>query len=123
MPLVGIESQLNEPLIINSPDFEPDDERQSLLLTGPAWNEEKDVITETGINQKIYEHIFPLYDKIVNYLTNKHYGKMYFLANGLDRSKSHEHFMLTTKGNHLFNTTLTLQRIFFRLKSSPILLF
>lgn len=90
MPLVGIESQLNEPLIINSPDFEPDDERQSLLLTGPAWNEEKDVITETGINQKIYEHIFPLYDKIVNYLTNKHYGKMYFLANGLDRSKSHE---------------------------------
>ena len=90
MPLVGIETQLNEPLIINSPDFEPDDERQSLLLSGIAWDKEKDVITETGINQKIYEHIFPLYDKLVNFLTNKHYGKMYFLANGLDRTKSHE---------------------------------
>ena len=90
MPLVGIETQLNEPLIINSPDFEPDQERQSLLLSGLTWNEEKDVITETGINQRIYEHIFPLYDKLVNFLTNKHYGKMYFLANGLDRTKSHE---------------------------------
>lgn len=40
-----------------------------------------------------------------------------------DRENNHAHFMLTTKGNHLFNTTLTLQRIFFRLKSSPILLF
>ena len=63
MPLVGIETQLNEPLIINSPDFEPDQERQSLLLSGITWNEEKDVITETGINQKIYEHIFPLSSK------------------------------------------------------------
>ena len=90
MPLVGIETQLNEPLIINSPDFEPDQERQSLLLSGVTWNEEKDVITETGINQKIYEQIFPLYDKIVNYLSNEHYGNLYFLANGLDRTKSHE---------------------------------
>lgn len=90
MPLVGIETQLNEPLIINSPDFEPDQERQSLLLSGLIWNEEKDVITETGINQKIYDHIFPLYDKIVNYLSNKHYGNLYFLANGLDRTKTHE---------------------------------
>ena len=90
MPLIGIEKQLSEPLIINSPDFEPDQERQSLLLSGLTWNEEKDVITETGINQKIYEQIFPLYDKIVNYLSNKHYGKLYFLANGLNRIKSHE---------------------------------
>lgn len=90
MPLVGIETQLNEPLIINSPDFEPDQERQSLLLSGLTWNEEKDVITETGINQKIYEHIVPLYDKLVNFIANKQYGKLYFLANGLDRIKSHE---------------------------------
>lgn len=90
MPLVGIETQLNEPLIVNSPDFEPDQERQSLLLAGITWNEEKDVITETGINQSIYEHILPMYEKIVNYLTNKHYGKLYYLANGLDRTKSHE---------------------------------
>lgn len=90
MPLVGIERQLNEPLIINSPDFEPDQERQSLLLSGLTKNEEKNVITETGINQKIYEQVFPLYHKIVNFLANNHYGKMYFLAIGLDKAKAHE---------------------------------
>ena len=90
LPLVGIESQLNEPLIVNSPDFEPDQERQSLLLSGITWNEEKDVITENGINRSIYEHIFPLYKKIVNYLTTNKYGKLFYLANGLDRTKTHE---------------------------------
>lgn len=90
MPLVGIETQLNEPLIINSPDFEPDQERQSLLLAGLTWNEEKDVITETGINQAIYTHIFPMYEKIVSFLAEKHYGKLYYLANGLERTKTHE---------------------------------
>ena len=90
MPLVGIERQLNEPLIINSPDFEPDQERQSLLLSGLTRNEEKNVITETGINQKIYERVFPLYHKIVNFVAKNHYGKLYYLANGLDRPKTHE---------------------------------
>lgn len=89
-PLVGIESQLNEPLIVNSPEFEPDHERQSLMLSGMTWNEEKDVITENGINRSIYEHIFPLYQKIVSYLASNQYGKLYYLANGLDRTKKHD---------------------------------
>ena len=29
--MVGIEDQLSEPIIVNSPDFEPDSERQSLM--------------------------------------------------------------------------------------------
>ena len=90
MPLVGIETQLNEPLIINSPDFEPDQERQSLLLSGIIWNEEKNVITENGINRAIYEHVFPLYTKLVKYLTDNQFGKLYYLANGLNRIKKHE---------------------------------
>ena len=90
MPLVGIETQLNEPLIINSPDFEPDQERQSLLLSGITWNEEKDVITENGINRAIYEQVFPLYTKLVKYLTDNQFGRLYYLANGLDRTKKHE---------------------------------
>lgn len=90
MPLVGIETQLNEPLIINSPDFEPDQERQSLLLSGITWNEEKDVITENGINRSIYKHIFPLYSKLVKYLADNQFGKLYYLANGLNRTKKHE---------------------------------
>ena len=90
MPLVGIETQLNEPLIINSPDFEPDQERQSLLLSGITWNEEKDVITENGINRAIYEQVFPLYTKLIKYLTDNQFGRLYYLANGLDRTKKHE---------------------------------
>ncbi|MBQ6068038.1 MAG: hypothetical protein IJK84_00905 [Bacteroidales bacterium] len=90
MPLVGIEAQLNEPLIINSPDFEPDPERQSLYLSGITWNEEKDVITENGINRAIYEQVFPLYTKLVKYLTDNQFGRLYYLANGLDRTKKHE---------------------------------
>lgn len=90
MPLVGIEAQLNDPLIINSPDFEPDQERQSLLLSGITWNEEKDVTTENGINRAIYEQVFPLYAKLVKYLTDNHFGRLYYLANGLDRTKKHE---------------------------------
>lgn len=89
-PLVGIESQVCEPVIINSPDFEPDTERQSLLLSGQVWNEEKNVITETGINHLIYEQIFPLYERLVAYLSEAKYGSMYNLASGLLRAKAHE---------------------------------
>ncbi len=90
LPLVGIEKQLNEPLIVNSPDFEPDSERQSLLLSGQTWNEEKNTVTEAGINQLIYKQIFPLYETLVSYLTVNNYGKLYLLASGLNKIKQHE---------------------------------
>lgn len=90
LPLVGIEDQLSEPIIVNSPDFEPDSERQSLMLSGQFWNEEKNVITETGINQKIYEQVFPLYEKLVTFLSEQKYGRLYYLAYGLDKAKSHK---------------------------------
>lgn len=90
LPMVGIEDQLSEPIIVNSPDFEPDSERQSLMLSGQIWNEEKNVITETGINQKIYEQVFPLYEKLVAFLSEQKYGKLYYLASGLDKAKSHK---------------------------------
>lgn len=90
LPLVGIENQFEEPIIINSPDFEPDSERQSLLLIGQSWNEENGNITETGINQIIYSNIFPLYSKLVSYLSENQYGKLYFLANGLKKAKDHD---------------------------------
>ena len=71
LPLVGIEDQLSEPIIVNSPDFEPDSERQSLMLSGQFWNEEKNVITETGINQKIYEQVFPFMKNLLPFFLNK----------------------------------------------------
>jgi hypothetical protein len=90
LPLVGIESQLNEPVLVNSPDFEPDRERQSLLLNGVDWNEEKKVITEVGINRLIYTLVFPLYERIVSYLSCNNYSKLYYLASGLKMPKKHD---------------------------------
>lgn len=90
LPLVGVENQLNEPLILNSPDFEPDSERQSLVLVGQDWNEEGNTITETGINQLIYKEVFPLYEKLVEYLTVNKFGNLYYLANGLKSVKKHD---------------------------------
>ncbi|KAB3847499.1 hypothetical protein GAS37_03520 [Phocaeicola vulgatus] len=89
-PLVGIETQLEEPIILNSPDFEPDDERQSLLLSGQNWDEEHNNISEVGINQIIYSKVYSLYDNLVSYLSSNSYGKLYLLANGLKKAKEHD---------------------------------
>lgn len=90
LPLVGIETQLEEPIILNSPDFEPDEERQSLLLSGQNWDEEHNNISEVGINQIIYSKVYSLYDYLVSYLSSNSYGKLYLLANGLKKAKEHD---------------------------------
>lgn len=90
LPLVGIESQLDEPLILNSPDFEPDEERQSLLMSGQNWDDEHNNISEVGINQTIYSKIYSLYENLVSYLSENHFGKLYLLANGLKKPKEHK---------------------------------
>lgn len=89
-PLVGIETQLEEPIILNSPDFEPDEERQSLLLSGQNWDEEHNNISEVGINQIIYSKVYSLFDNLVSYLSSNGYGKLYLLANGLKKAKEHD---------------------------------
>lgn len=90
LPLVGVETQLEEPIILNSPDFEPDEERQSLLLSGQNWDEEHNNISEVGINQTIYSKVYDLYDNLVSYLSSNGYGKLYLLANGLKKAKDHD---------------------------------
>lgn len=91
LPLVGVENQLDEPIIVNSPDFEPDSERQSLILNGQDWNDETNTITEAGINKElIYKNIFPLYEKLVKYVSENKYGNLYELANGLKKAKEHD---------------------------------
>lgn len=90
LPLVGIETQLEEPIILNSPDFEPDEERQSLLLSGQNWDEEHNNISEVGINQIIYSKVYSLYDNLVSYLSSNSYGKLNLLANGLKKAKEHD---------------------------------
>jgi hypothetical protein len=115
LPLVGTEAQLTEPLYINCPDFEPDEERQRLLLSGNETieiipNEEDDdqtrrvVTSETGINRLIYKKVVELYDILVKYLSEAKYGKLYNLAIGLKGNKQYQDLDLDW-----FNTNITKQ--------------
>ncbi len=55
------------------------------MLSGVDYNEENNVITETGINRLIYSKVFPLFEKIVSFLSSNNYGKLYYLAYGLGK--------------------------------------
>lgn len=101
LPLVGTEEQLTEPLYINCPDFEPDEERQRLLLSGNETieiipNEDEDdqirrtVTSETGVNRLIYKKVIELYDALVKYLSENQYGNLYNLAIGLKGNKQYQ---------------------------------
>jgi len=90
LPLVGIESQLNEPIYVNCPDFEPDSERQSLLLNGQTRNEESGLITEVGINHMIYNDILSLFDQMLKYAVDNNLSEVYRLAEGLKSPKTHD---------------------------------
>lgn len=83
LPLVGVEDQLDSPIIINSPDFEPHEERNRLLLDGINWNEECNTINEIGINQMIFKKSMPLYESLVKYVIAESYTNLHLLARGL----------------------------------------
>lgn len=89
-PLVGIEGQIQMPIFVNSPDFEPDSERQSLILNGNSSDEEKKVITEVGINKKIFNKLPGMFKLIVEYLSENSFNSFFNLCNGLKSSKDHE---------------------------------
>lgn len=89
-PLVGIENQIQMPMFINSPDFEPDSERQSLILNGAYMDDEKKLITETGINQKILSLVPDMFDRIVAYLSSSSFDGAFNLCNGLKSVKEHK---------------------------------
>lgn len=93
LPLVGSEKHIM-PIHLNSPDFEPDSERQSLLLDGFVdWEEHKDlgtIITVRGINRIILKESVQLFDSLVSYISNNGYHKLYLLAKGLKRTPDFE---------------------------------
>lgn len=84
LPLVGSEKHIM-PIYLNSPDFEPDSERESLILIGEDILADKDVISEGGINRLILKESIALYDSIVSYLSSNCYHKLYLLAKGLKK--------------------------------------
>lgn len=85
LPLVGSEKHLM-PIYINSPDFEPDSERESLILIGDDILADKDVISDGGINRLILKESIQLYDSLVKYLSEKKYVDLFLLAKGVKRT-------------------------------------
>eukprot|EP00833_Pecoramyces_ruminatium_P016728 jgi/Orpsp1_1/1190760/evm.model.d7180000081067.1 len=83
LPLVGSEKH-EFPFIINSPDFEPDSERQSILLNGNKINEKTNKISNPGINKMILEKSQSMYEILLNYICQNYDIKdRYLLARGL----------------------------------------
>ena len=84
LPLVGSEKHIM-PIYLNSPDFEPDSERESLILIGDDILADKNVISEGGINRLILKESVALYDSLVSYLSDNGYHKLFLLAKGLKK--------------------------------------
>ena len=85
-PVIGIERQLSEPIIINSPDFELTTERNTLYLAGAEKND-NGMPSNVAVNKEIYEKIPCMYKEIISYLSREGYGRLYFLADGLNGVK------------------------------------
>ena len=81
-PLIGSES-FELPFLINSPDFEPDSERQTILLDGNDINEETGKISDPGINKMILKKIQGTYKTLIDFICNNNIKSRYLLARGL----------------------------------------
>jgi hypothetical protein len=81
LPLIGSEKHLM-PILINSPDFEPDSERKGLILDSNDFCEETGIISESGINKKILQETIPLFENLVSFLC-KDYNNLFLLTKGL----------------------------------------
>jgi len=82
LPLVGSEAH-ELPFIINSPDFEPDSERQSIFLDGEEIDEKTGIISDVGINKMILKESQEMYKNILFSICSINIGKRYMLARGL----------------------------------------
>ncbi|ORX55846.1 hypothetical protein BCR36DRAFT_581012 [Piromyces finnis] len=82
LPLVGSESHIL-PCIINSPDFEPDAERQALLLDGSETDDKTGKISDPGVNKMILERVQDMYEKLLKYICDSGIKNRYLLARGL----------------------------------------
>jgi hypothetical protein len=83
LPLVGSEKH-QFPFFINSPDFEPDSERTSLLLEGKEINENTGKISEPGINKLILLRIIKIYKEFLDYICKINIRNRYFLIIGIN---------------------------------------
>eukprot|EP00833_Pecoramyces_ruminatium_P018239 jgi/Orpsp1_1/1192271/evm.model.d7180000091887.1 len=82
LPLVGSEHH-EFPFIINSPDFEPDSERQAILLDGNEIDEKDGKISDPGINKMILIRAQEMYKVLLDCITNMDIKKRYLLTRGI----------------------------------------
>eukprot|EP00833_Pecoramyces_ruminatium_P003175 jgi/Orpsp1_1/1177207/evm.model.c7180000060572.1 len=83
---LDIGSEAHElPFIINSPDFEPDSERQSIFLDGNDEDKKTGKISDPGINRMILTKSQGIYRNLLNFVcdNNNKVGKRYMVARGL----------------------------------------
>ena len=88
-PLVGTED-FHFPVVVNSPDFEPVTERDRLLLAGNEFDEEKQEITNQGINKLILSNALTLYSEILSYLSDNGWKNIHLLAKGAKKLPSQD---------------------------------
>ena len=89
LPLVGSEKH-QMPVYLNSPDFEPDTDRESLILIGEDILADKEVISEGGINRLILKESVNLFEKLVSYFSQEKYKNLYLLTKGLKKAPHFE---------------------------------
>jgi hypothetical protein len=80
-PLIGSEDHVM-PLFLNSPDFEPDAEREFLFLDGVDFDQQNNVISDAGINKMILKESVYLDEKLVEYLSRCN-RDVFLLSKGL----------------------------------------
>ncbi|OUM57448.1 hypothetical protein PIROE2DRAFT_17572 [Piromyces sp. E2] len=77
LPLVGSEKHIL-PFIIDSPDFEPNFERNALLLNG-SENEKTNIISKQGINKMILMRSLKMYEDLLNAIISNNIGERYHM--------------------------------------------
>lgn len=84
LPLVGSEN-LKLPFIINSPDFQPDSERESLYLNGMEINETTGKPSDSGINKYILMESVKLFEQLIDIINNKNCNNRQILLRGISK--------------------------------------
>lgn len=79
-PLIGSE-KFCFPVVLNSIDFEPEPEREHLLLDGEIYGE-NELITTSGINKVLISYGVFMYQKFLRYFSAENYSGMHYLAVG-----------------------------------------
>ncbi|BFU24777.1 hypothetical protein EHI8A_002850 [Entamoeba histolytica HM-1:IMSS-B] len=90
-PLVGSEA-IQIPFILNSPDFQPDAERETIYLNGNETNAATGKISDTGINRMVLLKCVDLYKDLLNHLIQYGYTNLYIVGAGLNSKPSGKFF-------------------------------